>query len=111
MEKHVSLETAKRLDEAGWAKETQQHYGLDDDEKPELGFALWTGFPDDDEEYYYAPDIAELLEELPGGTFIHRYDETPKYFVSKQGAYVGEFEGDNLIELLAKLWIKLQEKS
>lgn len=106
----VSLETAKKLKEAGWEKRTILTYyipalGLN---QPMLDFD--TRFPRlNPDNYYYAPILSEILEELPP-IIIGKSKSGYRIEDGKHPRKFNSVFGGIITEMAALLWIKLQEK-
>ena len=129
MEKHVSLETGKRLGKAGWEEGT---YWIITNKANMENPGEWyicsadswrwliekqnkEGYETCKFNFYWLPDIPELLEELPDNVKIHRSGS--QWIVSYswkddkgRTATTGGCR-EQLIEILAELWIKLHSKS
>ncbi len=109
----VSLETAKRLQEAGYPQSTIASFRTD-------GYLVW--WPPEtplspDYAWYAAPTAQELADELPPQTTLIHSDLILRkrsgfggYEASWQTAQLRE-RGDTLAEALAALYLKLKEEA
>jgi len=132
MNKHPCIETAKRLKEVGWGKETEYCYGVEVIATGKLTDLVLSrnGFNKSEAEYQKrrysvdilpAPDIAELLEELPWhvpctdnqfGDLVIEFSDIPNHEIAYPYYNNGSYSAKHpkLVEALASLWVKLQEK-
>lgn len=120
----VSLEVAKKLKEAGWKKETIFHWAKDGEQDEDI--AEWIiQYSEDDSltcwESWNAPQIHEILEELPDqiedekwgwyGLNLYQYGgEYTAYYQSHEDPLKGTTHcGENPHDACALLWIWCKE--
>lgn len=105
----VSLDTAKKLKEAGWEHETvslweynpQEHWGHEVELIP-------YGATSSGSLLYPAPTASEIAGALPdGGWVINRQFNGGGYYA--KGAGTDGFTAPTMQDALALLWVKLQE--
>lgn len=106
MQKYVSLETAKKLKEHGWNIETDICV-MPDGRYTHISRGMldstWGMI-----EKYYAPDIADILcevQHLIGA--IEKDDEWVIWWKNKRAGLIA-YDAE-LVEALAKVWLKRQE--
>ena len=107
MNKIVSLETAKKLEDIGWEKETELMYNSNEEIVPVINERI--GLSEYSKKYdYYAPDIPELLKDLKHQLFsIETRDFA--WRVLTDGVEKIEISNIELVEALAELYIKLNQ--
>lgn len=110
MKKTPSLDTCKKLKEAGFDVETERvwtHMHFD----PVKGIGWELIYSKDisgaDHTFILAPDMAEIWEALPEemGVVLLRDDDSP--IVCKDCP--NRFQDDNPVEVLAHLWLRIKE--
>jgi len=125
MEKHcVSLEIAKQLKEAGFKKETEFWWVMPNflDTNKEFRIALKDNavyqalnfgglLKEQIIAFYPAPLATEILEELPVGYYATRLlDKDDKFYKCINSDFTKDFNGDNLADALAKMWLYLKKE-
>ena len=130
----VSLDTAKKLKEAGFPQEEIIFtWAYTDDQPRDADGAPWgeywhvtleeytRGMKDEYEEFeplYPAPTVEELTRELPHGFKVDKRTtgftawRPPKYGAPENPPFKGQlgFDGVSMAEALALLWLKLNEE-
>jgi hypothetical protein len=95
----VSLETAKKLKEAGWEKETIFEYGV----TGKLHYAF-----ESDVIGFHAPTLQEILEELPNDIMIIKRGSQWQIKDTKEHKRFSNIYGECLLNAVSILWIMLK---
>jgi hypothetical protein len=105
--KCVSLETAKRLKEAGWPQDTTDNHWFEycGKEKIEVKPGLSTNrITGGNFKNYDAPDVSDLLAALPKGTWLNIFNHSLEWQVQEKNQEE-VFRSEFLVEAVASLWL------